>query len=347
MIYLLVRRRRPHSGPATYARGLAHAADGHIRILDLGEDTVPVPEHDDLVVFEGHIGDDGRALLAAWPPRPPRDVAVLLHSPLLQMDLSAEIDGTLEVLADPTVGLILAADRQTAQVLQKMSGPARVVWLPHCPPPAPQRPRRVVGPPAPQPPRCWLPMTLDDADPYYRHKNVYCQLAAVALSGLALRVETSYASASLLAFAQRLGVALTTVGSVPEDGFADYLHQTAVGLCTGLSESFCYSAAELMLAGVPVLFGPTLRWAWDDPDLARICGVTDPGSPAETAQKLHALLTDTRRSHDAAAAGRRAATAALAQHRSVAQAVVADLHDPRTRGHAGTTARISSAAQGR
>ncbi|NUS15361.1 MAG: hypothetical protein HOY69_28895 [Streptomyces sp.] len=326
MIYLLTRDLHPHSGMKTFAQGLRVVGEGRIQVVDMTRAGDIRARAGDLIVFDDSIGPDGQDLVGRWADRG-TDFAVLIHSPLLQMDVSNEWDAVMAMLDSKAVNLVLTADEKSAPLLGRAAGNSPALWLPHCVPAvpvlAPHRPRHAPR----RTPLCWLPLTLPDDDPYYRHKNAVCQLAAAALCGVSVTVATNTASPRLRRTATLLSVPLHEKGHVPQARFGAFLADVSVGLCVSLAESFCYNAVEMMLRGVPVLFGPALRWAWRDPELVDLCGVADPGSPQEIAAQLRLLLTDTERRESAVMAGYRTATEVVTRNHTAARQLITRLAD--------------------
>src|SRR5262249_6727742 len=194
---------------------------------------------------------------------------------------------------------VVCADRDMAWLLRNARPAMRVEWLPHCVSGYEELLATVPRSRLPHPFVCWLPLTLPDRDPYYRHKNTYCQLAAVKLAvastGLPIQVATNFVSDPLRRFAAGLGVPLRETGSMDRQTFCEFRGEIGLGLCASLSESFSYNAAELMLLGIPTLFGPAIEWAWRSAELVSLCGALHPGSTGSIARRIQHLLLN----HDA------------------------------------------------
>jgi hypothetical protein len=107
-----------------------------------------------------------------------------------------------------------------------------------------------------------------------------------------MQVLTSHASALSKRFSLALGVPLSVVQMAAAKDYLAFVETVDLGLCVSLSESFSYNCAELMLTGVPTLFGPTINWAWRSTPLAEICGIRDPGNIEEIVTKMTHLLGD-------------------------------------------------------
>jgi hypothetical protein len=333
MIHLLTRPVHAHSGMETYGRGIANVGAGWITVLPLSDAERIQLSAGDCVLFDDRVGDDGLDRIACWADRSGISYGVLLHSPLLQMDLSNELEYTLSLLDDRgdgrTLDVVACADEGMASLLREACPGSLVEWLPHC---LPEIDRLLEVPLREEPPAdftCWLPLTLPDRDPFYRHKNPYCQLAgatrAANFRDRELRVACSFVSGDLRRFGDRLGLALVETGSMKEDAFRFFLSEVGVGLCVSLSESFSYNAAELMLLGVPTLFGPAIRWAWRCPELGSLCGVEDPGSVDEIAHRLSDLIVAPGRYARASTLVRQAALAAARHNHERALATLRTL----------------------
>jgi hypothetical protein len=287
-------------------------------------------------MFDDQVGPDGLACIRKWDHGRGLEYGVLLHSPLLQMDVSNELDDTIALLDDRGDGraldFIVCTDRETARMVRSARPGTRVEWLPHCIAghddllAQPERSR------PPTPPICWLPLTLQDRDPYYRHKNTSCQLAAVKLAAVSsdrrVRVVTSYASDSMRRLAACLELPLQETGSMNPDQLRAFRRTVGVGLCASLSESFSYSAAELMLQGIPTLFGPALEWAWKSRELVAVCGTEHPGSIERLAGQLERLLSDGSAYGDASRLAKRTAEAAVLRNHGAAVEVIRALAAP-------------------
>jgi hypothetical protein len=306
MIYYLTQGLHRHSGMRTYAAGLSEVAGELLRPVSMDAVEQLQPEPGNWVIFDDEISSGATNAMARWPAGV--RYALLLHSPVLQMDISNEMARTLAQFADTRLDLVLCGDQETARLIDTLIPGISAEWLPHCFPRISSYAEQV-SPSGPRttPPLCWMPMTLPDSDTYYRHKNPFCQVAGVALAsastGERIEVETNFASDLLLQFAKRLDVPLHVCGSRDSDAHQQFMGEITVGLCISLSESFSYNAAELMLSGVPVLFGPALQWAWEAPELVECCGVTASGSAGEIAVRLGGLLRNTALFEQARTAG--------------------------------------------
>lgn len=315
----------------TYARGLLEVGQGKVTVTVLSSTDRFQPRHGDRVVFDDRVGDDGLACIKRWRSAVGIEYGVMLHSPLLQMDLSNELDDTLSLLLDRGDGtpldFVICPDRHVARLLREARPRVPTYWLPHCLPA--HATLRVRVTPEPPPLLCWLPLTLPDRDPFYRHKNTYCQLAAVkqATAGLdcEIRLATNFVSDTMRRFAEFLGVPLQETGSMDPADFLEFLDGVGIGLCVSLSESFSYNAVELMLLGIPTLFGPTLDWAWRCPDLVTMCGIEDPGSIERIAQKLYDLMMTPELYGGASALARQTALMAIEKNHTRARRLITQL----------------------
>lgn len=324
MIHLVTRGRHQHSGMQTFAAGLSRVSEGKVQVVDIREADRLRLGPADLVIFDDQVGADGSALVAGWKVTAAR-IGVLVHSPLLQMDVSNELKATIAMFDSQPLDLILAADEELSQLLRRAQG-RHVVWLPHCVPKIPEPPRRRAID-AGNPPMLWMPMTLPDDSRHYRHKNAVCQLAGAALYDGEVELATNTASDRLRQTARWLSVPLREVGHVPQEQFDSFLASASVGMCVSLAESFCYNAVEMMLRGVPVLFGPALTWAWRSPELVALCGVTDPGSAVGIATRLHDLLSDQARYEAAVSIGYEVALTTIERHHREAHDLLRSLDD--------------------
>lgn len=304
MIWLLYRELHPHSGMKTYVHGLSEVSNGKINLVLIDEASSISPRPGDCVIFNHAVGDDGIEVIRNWSERGLTEVeyAILLYSALLQMDLSNELAEILSLLNDRGDGRpldrALCVDWNLAKLLQETKKNLKPQWIPPCLPglssflerqkPDLYRYR--------QKPRFWLPLTLEDRDSFYRHKNTYCQIAAVAMVNaqckLKIPVFTNYASELLLQVADSFDVPLTVTGSISKDEYYSFLDDVTVGLCVSLAESFSYNCLELMLLGIPTLFSPTVTWAWRCAKLVEFCGVSNPGDTLQMAKKLRRFITE-------------------------------------------------------
>ncbi|MBI3767580.1 MAG: glycosyltransferase [Deltaproteobacteria bacterium] len=346
MIHLLVRDRHPHGGMKTYAEGLVAVAGGTVTATQLASAEGLAPVAGDCVVFDDKVGPDGLTCIKRWDRTVGGGIAcgVLLHSPLLQMDLSNELERTLMLLRDRGDGkpldFVLCAERAMSRLIRAAAPELPTGWLPHCLPPRSLAaiPARVRDAPPSAPRMCWLPLTFADQDSRYRHKNTYCQLAAVMLArdtGEApIRVATNFASPLLTRFAAYLAIPLQETGSMERTAFARFLDGVALGLCVSLSESFSYNAIELMIAGIPTVFGPTLSWAWSSAELVSLCGVEDPGAIEQIAQRVRTLLAEPATYRRAAHVGWEVAAETVEANHRRARELIQGLADPARRREA-------------
>ncbi len=322
MIYLLTRDENSHSGMKTYAAGLSEIAGNRLQVVSLVRHKLCQPKPGDWVLFNDQICPADRDCIATWGAK--IHYALLLHSPLLQMDLSSELARTLVQIRSSDIDLVLCADRETARLIDQLLPGIRAEWLPHCLPQLSTCAERYTpNSPIQSPLLCWMPMTLPDSSPYYRHKNPFCQIAGVALAstslGRPINVVANYASDLLCQFAEQVNVPLQLYGSLDPEAHLDFLRDVTVGLCTSLSESFSYNVAELMILGTPALFGPAVGWAWKSPKLVQHCGITAPGSSEEIAIRLEKLLGDGRCYERARIVGREVALKTLHEHHAQAE----------------------------
>ena len=302
MLRIVYQDLHPHSGMTTYLRGLHEIAGGVVSLHPESELADLQPRPGDLVLFNDQLNDAYRACMQRWISAGHGDVryGVLLHSPVLQMDISNELGDTISLLREIQEQghhiRLFCADQDTAGLLQKTTPALGTTWLPHCLPDFEgngELPPKIAGT-ANGDPKIWMPLTIHDQDDYYRHKNTHAQIAALAIitreTNTSFEVLTNYASPLLRECADFFKLNITEVGSLPPQEHRALLDETSLGLCASLSESFSYNAIDLMLAGVPTIFGPALTWAWQDLDVVRDCGVVHPGSTQEIAEKIERLL---------------------------------------------------------
>ncbi|MDG2384366.1 MAG: hypothetical protein P8N76_22045 [Pirellulaceae bacterium] len=257
MLRIVYQEPHPHSGMTTYLQGLRDIADGGVSLHRESELGDLQPQSGDLVIFNDQLNGACRSHMQRWKKKDVR-YGVLLHSPVLQMDLSNELSGTIAVMREIQEWghrtRLFCADKDAAELLQRTVPTLSATWLPHCLPGFTGRDE------LPQKRACtesgnrkiWLPLTIQDQDDYYRHKNTYSQIAALAIvereSNVSFDLLTNYASPLLWECADFFSLSLTAVGSLPEQEYRSLLDKVALGLCASLSESFSYNACELLLA---------------------------------------------------------------------------------------------------
>ena len=302
MLRIVYQDLHPHSGMTTYLRGLQEIAGDGVSLHPESELAELQPGPGDLVLFNDQLNDAYRSRMQCWISGGRDDIryGVLLHSPVLQMDISNELGDTISLLREIQEQghriRLFCADQDTAGLLQKTTPALGATWLPHCLPDfeaGREWPPKRLGSEN-DATKVWMPLTIQDQDDYYRHKNTHAQIAALAIiereTNTSFEVLTNYVSPLLGECADFFKLNITEVGSLPPREHRALLDETSLGLCASLSESFSYNAIDLMLAGVPTIFGPALTWAWQDRDVVRDCGVIHPGSTHEIAEKVERLL---------------------------------------------------------
>lgn len=302
MIWLICHRMPKHNGMLTYLKNLQLMDPQNITIISAKSALVKRPKPNDLVIFSDYVGEDGVRLIQQWTNDlyPSIKYSLLIFSPLLQADISNEIDEILgrlirENRESAHIKTFYFVDKDFANFIQAVLPEINAVWLP-----AVAHPLNNIIKPIKRftdSNRIWMPLTLPDNHPNYRHKNVLCQLAAIGKAskqtGIQTAVFTNYTSDIYLKFAKFSTIEnLSAIGSISQSKYNDFLETIKLGLCVSLSESFSFNCLELMCLGIPTLFGPAIAWAWSNKELVEVCGIENPGSIGMLAHKISRIFSD-------------------------------------------------------